>query len=179
MSWKTILSKTELESSYVTVKKNVVETQDGIRIDDFYTVAVADAVAIVALTPDNQILLKREYRYSCGEDTIEVPAGTFEKSESDPLVVAKRELQEETGFTSPSWTYLGATRENTSKLTNLMHIFLARDCVKTDEQHLDETENVELIIVPIETAVDMIMNNKIHCNTSAHGILRVARMIGV
>lgn len=60
MSWKTILSETVFESPYVTVRKDVVDTEDGIRISDFYAVTVADASAIIALTPDNQILLKRE-----------------------------------------------------------------------------------------------------------------------
>lgn len=56
---------------------------------------------------------------------IECPAGTFEVDETDQLVVAKRELLEETGYTSDDWTYLGETRESTAKLTNKMHIFMA------------------------------------------------------
>lgn len=64
----------------------------------------------MAITPDKQILLKREYRYSCKEDLVEIPAGTFDKGETDPLAVAKRELLEETGYSSENWTYLGATR---------------------------------------------------------------------
>lgn len=134
---------------------------------------------IVALIEDNSVLLKSEYRYSCGEDLIECPAGTFDKDEIDPLIVAKRELLEETGYISENWTYLGATRESTSKMTNTMHIFLAKDCVKVSEQHLDNTEHLDLIILPLEKAVDMVMKNEICCNSSAHGILRVARMIGV
>jgi hypothetical protein len=46
-------------------------------------------------------------------------------------------------------------------------------------QHLDKTEHLDLIVVPLERAVDMVMNNEIHCNSSAHAILRAARIIGV
>lgn len=87
---------------------------------------------IVALTVSNVVLLKTEFRYSCG-DLIECPAGTFEVDETDPLVVAKRELLEETGYTSEDWTYLGETRESTAKLTNNMHIFMAQNCVRVGE----------------------------------------------
>ena len=179
MPWKTLQSDEVFTSPFVTVHRDKVELPDGVLINDFYTVTVSDAAMIVVLTDDNSILLKSEYRYSCGEDLIECPAGTFDKDETDPLVVAKRELLEETGYTSDNWTYLGATRESTSKLTNMMHIFLARDCVKVSEQHLDKTEHMDLIIVPLEKAVDMVMKNEIRCNSSAHGILRAARIMGV
>ena len=179
MPWKTLRSDEVFASPFVIVHRDKVELPDGVLINDFYTVTVSDAAMIVVLTDDNSILLKSEYRYSCGEDLIECPAGTFDKDETDPLVVAKRELLEETGYTSDNWTYLGATRESTSKLTNMMHIFLARDCVKVSEQHLDKTEHMDLIIVPLEKAVDMVMKNEIRCNSSAHGILRAARIMGV
>lgn len=179
MPWKTLQTKTEFESPYVTVQKNAVELPDGLQIDDFYTVTVPDAAMIVALTVSNEVLLKKEFRYSCGEDMIECPAGTFEVDETDPLAVAKRELLEETGYTSEDWTYLGETRESTAKLTNKMHIFMAQNCVRVGEQHLDKTEHLDLLVVPLERAVEMVMKNGIRCNSSAHAILRAARIIGV
>ena len=179
MPWKTLQSDEVLASPFVVVHRDKVELPDGVQIDDFYTVTVSDAAMIVALTEDNSVLLKSEYRYSCGEELIECPAGTFDRNETDSLQVAKRELLEETGYMSEKWTYLGATRENTSKLTNTMHLFLAKDCIKVCEQHLDKTEHMDLIIVPLEKAVDMVLKSKIRCNSSAHGILRAARMIGV
>lgn len=179
MPWKTLQTKTEFESPYVTVQKNAVELPDGLQIEDFYTVTVPDAAMIVALTVSNEVLLKKEFRYSCGEDMIECPAGTFEVDETDPLAVAKRELLEETGYTSEDWTYLGETRESTAKLTNKMHIFMAQNCVRVGEQHLDKTEHLDLMVVPLERAVEMVMKNEIRCNSSAHAILRAARIIGV
>ncbi len=53
MKWKTIQSDTVYNSPFITVHKDNVETSDGVYIDDFYTVTVADAAAIVVLTPDN------------------------------------------------------------------------------------------------------------------------------
>ena len=140
---------------------------------------VSDVAIIVALTEDNSVLLKSEYQYSCGEGLFKCPAGTFDKDETDPLQVAKRELLEETGYMSEKWTYLGAVRESASKPTNMMHIFHAKQYVKVSEQHLEKTEHLELIIVHLEKAVDMVMKNEIRCNSSAHGIHRAARMIGV
>ena len=133
----------------------------------------------MALDDAGNILLKKEYRYCYDRDLIEVPAGTFEEGETDGLSVAKRELLEETGYISEDWKYLGATVESSAKLTNYMHIYFANHCRKVSGQHLDATEELDVLLVPLGQAVDMVMDNEICCNSSAHGILRVARMLGV
>ena len=144
-----------------------------------YAITINDAAAIVALDDAGNIILKKEYRYCYDRDLIEVPAGTFEEGETDGLSVAKRELLEETGYISEDWKYLGATVESSAKLTNYMHIYFANHCRKVSGQHLDATEELDVLLVPLGQAVEMVMDNEICCNSSAHGILRVARMLGV
>lgn len=177
MSWKTIKTETLLSDYHVSVKKNAVELPDAAVIDYFYTVTIPDAAMVAAITPDGQILLKSEYRYACGTEVIECPAGMFEPDETDPLVVAKRELLEETGYTSEDWTYLGPTLESTSKLTNTMHLFLAKNCRREGDQHLDPNEHLDLMKVSLEAAVKMVMGGIINANSTAHLILKVARIL--
>lgn len=176
--WKTIKSDTVIGDYHVTVKKNMVQLSDGAVIEDFYTVTIPDAAMIAAMTNDGKILLKTEFRYAIGEEVTECPAGMFEKNETDPLAVAKRELMEETGYESSDWTYLGSTLESTSKLTNRMHLFLARDCVQTGTQQLDANEHLTVTEVCLEDAIGMVMNGFINANSTAHLILKVARMLG-
>ena len=145
----------------------------------FYAITINDAAAIVALDGEGNVILKNEYRYCYDRNLIEVPAGTFEENETDGLAVAKRELLEETGYVSDNWTYLGATVESSAKLTNYMHIYFANHCRKVSGQHLDDTEELDVIVIPLSEAVEMVMKNEICCNSSAHGILQVARMLGV
>lgn len=175
MSWKTIETENLLNTDFVTVNRSKVELPDGAIIEDFYTVGIQDAAMVAALTAEGDILLKREFRYACGEDVIECPAGMFEKGE-EPLDVAKRELLEETGYVSDDWTYLGPTYESTSKLTNTMHLFMAENCVQAGSQHLDQFERISVLKVPLEQAVDMVMNGEINANSTAHLILKVARL---
>lgn len=178
MSWKTIGTETLVEDYHVSVKKNKVELPDGAVIDDFYTVTIPDAAMVAAVTEDNHILLKSEFRYAIGTDVIECPAGMFEENETDPLVVARRELLEETGYTADSWFYLGQTLESTSKLTNRMHLFLAEEAVKISDQNLDTNEHLSVMKVSLKEAVDMVMEGKINANSTAHLILKVARILG-
>ena len=178
MSWTTLKSTVLLNEYHVAVKMNKVELPNGNVIDDFYTVTIPDASMVAAITKNGNILLKSEYRYAIGEKVIECPAGMFDVNEHDPLSVAKRELLEETGYSSNDWTYLGETFESTSKLTNKMHLFLAKDVIKKCKPHLDINEQISVIEVPLREAVDLVMSGKINANSSAHLILKVAYMIG-
>lgn len=60
-----------------------------------------------------------------------------------------------------------------------MHIYFANHCCKVSEQHLDTTEELDVLVVPLQQAVEMVMSNEICCNSSAHGILWVARKLEV
>lgn len=175
--WKTEQTETLLDTPWVKVRRDRVVLPNGVKMDDFYAITIRDASAIVALDEGGNLILKREYRYCYDRELLEIPAGAFNDGETDPLVVAKRELLEETGYSSDHWEYLGPTVESSAKMTNFMHIFLARDCRKVASQHLDETEELTVELMPMEKAVEMVMTNEICCNSSAHGILRAARML--
>ena len=175
--WKTEKTEILLDTPWVKVRRDSVALPNGANIEDFYAVTIRDASAVVALDKEGNLILKREYRYCYDRELLEIPAGAFNDGETDALTVAKRELLEETGYVSDCWEYLGPTVESSAKMTNYMHIFLARDCRKVASQHLDETEELTVELVPLQRAVDMVMTNEICCNSSAHGILRVAKLL--
>lgn len=177
--WDTLNTEQIFSNRYVKLSKNKVQLDNNKIIDDFYTITIPDAAMVCAITDDSYIILKKEFRYACNSDVIECPAGMFEENEKSPLEVAKRELLEETGYTSKDWMYLGGSQESTSKLTNTMHLFFAKNCKKTAEQKTDSTESIELIKVPFKTAVDMVMRGEITANSTAHLILKVARLMNL
>ena len=172
MVWKTLESQSIVSNRYVNVYKDVVQLSDGLTIDDYYTVTIPEAAAVVAVTEDGQLVLKTEYRYACRENLIEVPAGGVEKGEK-PLQAAQRELLEETGYASDDWRYLAPGKECTAKLTNTMHLFWARNCRKVANQKLDPTEDLKVLLIPFQKAVDMILTGEIKCCSTVHGILMV------
>lgn len=175
--WKVKKTERILDSEYVKVDKDDVILPHGREIKDFYKVTIKDCAAIVAITPDNHIILKKEYRHCYGEELIEIPAGVLEDGE-EPLETAKRELEEETGYVGKKWTYLGKTVESSAKLTNYMYIYLAEGCEKKSNQKLDYGEDIEVLRVPLEEAVEMIMSNQIICSSSIGAILKALRILG-
>lgn len=175
--WKIKDTKRVLDTEFVKVDKDDVILPHGREINDFYKVTIKDCAAVVAITPDNHIILKKEYRHCYGEELIEIPAGVLEDGE-EPLETAKRELEEETGYVGNKWTYLGKTVESSAKLTNYMHIYLAEGCEKKSDQKLDYGEDIEVLVVSLEAAMEMIMNNEIICNSSIGAVLRALRILG-
>jgi ADP-ribose pyrophosphatase len=83
------------------------------------------AVVILPLLDDGRILLERQFRYPLGQVFIEFPAGKIDPGE-DPLVCAKRELKEETGYTASDWRYVCTIHNAIAYSNEHLEIFIAR-----------------------------------------------------
>ena len=112
------------------------------------------AVAMVALTEDNHIVMVRQYRYACGRDVLEIPAGKIDKGETDPVAAAVRELKEETGYTASEIIHLGDCNPSCAYSEEVIHIYLMRGLTK-GERALDDDEDIELIEMPFDEVYEM------------------------
>ena len=108
-------------------------------------------MVIVPSDEDGNYLCVRQFRQGIKEVTTEFPAGGIERSDGkeygadkdkaeDTLEAAKRELQEETGYVSDDWTHLITVPSAATISDNYAYVYMARNCRKAGEQHLDETE---------------------------------------
>ncbi len=146
-------------------------------------VAHPGAVAIVALDPDDAVLMVRQFRLAAERTLLEIPAGTLDRgadgSIEDPDLAAPRELEEETGFRAASWQHLGAFWTAPGFATELMHLYLARDLRPAHEDRLgpDEDERLELERVPWRDAVAMAERGEIADAKSLVGLFRLARIL--
>jgi ADP-ribose diphosphatase len=134
------------------------------------------AAAIVPLTERQEILMLRQYRHAIGRYWWEIPAGTFEGKE-DPLVCARRELTEETGYTAQTWEPLGAVTPVPGYSDERIHLFLARDLTQAG-QNLDFDEIIEVHPLPLDRVVTMIMEGEIEDAKSIAAVFRTLHRIG-
>lgn len=116
-------------------------------------------VCIVPLDADNNVIMVRQFRYPHGIALLEVPAGKLEYGE-DPERCGLRELREETGCTCDSFVSLGRLLPTPAYDTEITYMYLARG-LHGGEQDLDEDEFLEVEKIPLEKAVEMIMNNEL------------------
>lgn len=121
----------------------------------FSILEAPDWINVIALTSDNNIVLVEQYRYGTEVPTLELPGGVCDPGETS-LESSKRELLEETGYSSETWISLGKVSSNPAMQTNFTHTFLAKDAVKTAEQQLDGNERINVHVLPIEEFLDLV-----------------------
>ncbi len=126
----------------------------------FSILEAPDWINVIALTPDNDIVLVEQYRYGTEAPTLELPGGVCDPGET-PLITSKRELLEETGYSSDEWISLGFVSSNPAMMTNRTHTYLATGCVKTGEQKLDGNERINVHVIPVSEFLELVSSGDI------------------
>ena len=139
-------------------------------------------VCVVAIDPQDRVLLVRQWRHAIGKALLELPAGTLDRHDDgsieDHRGAAARELEEETGSIAGTWRYLGAFYTAPGFTNELMHLYLATDLRPADEGGLgpDEDERLELRQVGFAEAVAMAERGDMPDAKTLAGLLWVARL---
>ena len=116
-------------------------------------------VCIAALTEQQELLFVRQFRYPYQEVVLELPAGKIDKGE-EPLACGKRELTEETGASAQQYRSLGRLYPSPGYCGEVIHLFLATG-LSFGRMNLDEDEFLEGERIPLEKAVQMVLDNEV------------------
>lgn len=127
-------------------------------------------VCILPLCENGDVLFVRQFRYPYKEEVLELPAGKLEKGEN-PLECGKRELLEEVGATAGKITSLGKLYPSPGYCGEIISMFLAED-LSFSEQHLDSDEFLDVERIPLEKALEMVMQNQIPDSKTQTAILK-------
>lgn len=117
------------------------------------------AVAILAVTPEERLLLVRQFRKPLERTIYEIPAGKREKGE-DPKVCAERELEEETGYKANEWKHLVSFYTSPGFADEYLHVYQASGLTR-GQVNLDQDEFVELVEWTLEECLQAIQTGEI------------------
>ena len=134
------------------------------------------AVAVVPVTDDGKVIVERQFRYPLNQVITEIPAGKLDSFTEDRLAAAKRELEEETGYTADTWHELGDFHPTAAYCDEKITLYLATGLHQGD-RHLDEDEFLNVVAVPMETLVADIMAGRITDGKTQVAILKAAQLL--
>lgn len=122
------------------------------------------ASIIIAEKDNGKILVERQPRFAVNEYLLELPAGKLDLKENgereNPLICAKRELEEETGYTADYWEDLGFIYTSPGFCDEKIYVFYAKNLTKT-RTNFDDDEEIELLEYTYDEIKNLIKTGKI------------------
>ena len=171
---KTLSSRPIYDGKIISVRCDEVELPGGHHTTR-EVVSHIGGVGIVALDEQDNVLLVRQYRYPIGRELIEIPAGTLTKGE-DPMECGIRELQEECGCTADRFEKLTELYPTPGYCGEIIRLYFCR-VKECGAAHPDDDEFLEVERIPLDRAVEMVLNNEIPDAKTQVLILKIARLV--
>lgn len=156
------LIKSEVDQSYVvfSVRADTVRCPQTGQEHDFYVLESPDWINVIPLTADDRVVMVRQYRHGTRQVCLEIPGGIPDPGET-PAEAAARELLEETGYEAGELEFLGSACPQPAILNNRSITYLGRDVRKVQAPQPDETEDIDLLLVPLSEIPDLIREGDI------------------
>jgi 8-oxo-dGTP pyrophosphatase MutT (NUDIX family) len=158
--WLYLQTRSETSYRVFSVRTDTVRSPRTGLEHDFYVIASNDWVNIIPLTADRRVVMVRQYRHGSHQVTLEIPGGLVDAGDT-PDRAAARELLEETGYAAGDWTKIGEVNPNPAIFNNRCHTFIAQNLSKVADPMPDQTEDIEVVLVPLSEIPESIRTGKI------------------
>ena len=152
--WRKLGARTIAHTRIFDVQSVDYQHPDRPKPQDFFVINAPDWVNVVALTPDRQLVLVRQFRYGLDDFSIEIPGGVMDPGE-DALAAGVRELREETGFVGTAARLLGVVHPNPAMQNNRCHLVLVEDARPEAGLDWDSDEEFEIMTRPVDAVYQL------------------------
>ncbi len=176
--WKILKSESAFRNPYWDIVQETVELPDGTSYSEYYVNHSKGAVAVLGLTENGTVLVNRQYKHGVREIVRELTVGRIDEGDADPLVAAKRELFEETGYGEGEWEALGTLISNPSSSTARLYVYLARGVRKLKEPQDDAREKIELSEVAPAELLKMCFDGRLTSHATLAIVFLAAKRLG-
>ena len=171
---KKISSKQIFDGKIVKLFVDEVELPNG-QIATREIVRHPGAVSVVPLTNEGEVVMVKQFRYPFERVLLEIPAGKLEPGE-DPLEAVKRELEEESGVVAENIEFIGMTYTTVAFTDEKIYTYMATG-LTFKESHPDEDEFLEVVKLPLDTLVNMVMSGEIKDSKTQVAILKAEKLL--
>ena len=165
--WKVLESKYLHKRPWLTVRLEKLLLPNGNIIPEYYVLEYPNWVNIIAITKEKKFVMVKQYRHGIEEVCVELCAGVCEEFDDSPLISAKRELLEETGYGGGTWTEFMRIAPNASAANNWSYCYIAEDVEKISEQALEDSEDLTVHLLTFKEVRELLESGKIVQSTMA------------
>jgi 8-oxo-dGTP pyrophosphatase MutT (NUDIX family) len=131
------------------------------REHEFIVLDAVNWVNVVAVTPDQQMVLVEQYRHGSDTVELEIPGGIMDAQDASPVAAGCRELREETGYEGERARIIGQVFANPAIMTNTCFTVLAENCRLAGPVQFDSGEDLATRLVPVAEVPGLVASGKI------------------
>lgn len=175
--WRVLSSEYRIKTKFLRLRADRIELPSGVVVEDYFVRESRGFCVIFALTPDQHVLLVRQYKHGIGEIVTELPAGMIDEDET-PQACAQRELLEETGYAGAPPELVRTFLADPTNATARFHLFLVRDAVRTADPRFDVTEEIEVELAPVDEVRAMALDGRIAAGSQVASALVALAHLG-
>lgn len=161
LPWETAPAEPLLETRIFTVHQRRAKSRQSAKEGAFVYLDAPDWVNVVAVTPDDEIVMIEQYRHGLDRVTLEIPGGMVDPGEG-PLDAGVRELREETGYAGGEAQLIGRVSPNPAIQTNWCHTVRVPGVTRVGDQQLEGNEEIAIVLVPLAEIRPLITRGVIH-----------------
>jgi 8-oxo-dGTP pyrophosphatase MutT (NUDIX family) len=159
--WKKISSKPVGDFRIFKIRADICVNPRTGKEHDFFILDSVNWVNVIAVTPDQQLVMVRQYRHGSETVELEIPGGMMDPHETDPVATAVRELREETGYEGENARLLGKIHSNPAILSNTTFTVLIENCHLKHGVEFDHGEDLETVLMPVAEIPKLVADEKI------------------
>ena len=160
--WKIENSELAMDCKVFSVYREKVISPRTRKEIEIYRLTTNNWVNVIPITPDGDIVMVKQYRHGTRSFTLEVPGGLMDNADVSPEEAGKRELLEETGYTSDDIVLVGGISPQPAIFNNILFTCVARNVVKVSEQNLDEGEDIDIKLLKPQEVKKLILEGVIN-----------------
>ncbi len=128
---------------------------------DFYVIECSDWVNVIAITPNEELVMVRQFRHGSETVELEIPGGVMDPEDESPVAAAVRELREETGYEGTGARSIGGIFPNPAIMNNTCRTVLVENCVLRHERAQDQGEDLVTELVPLSDVREAVASGRI------------------
>lgn len=178
--WTIMNSEHLVKDRWISLRADTCKMPNGKIITPYYILEYPNWVNVVAITKQKEVVLVQQYRHGSEKTLLELPSGGMEKTDSSPVEAIKRELAEETGYTGSEFIHTCTISANPANHNNLTYCFLALDVELTRDIYLDETEQIKVVLKPLNEVITSLKDNKflqaLHVSSLFHALMYIGKI---